>query len=260
MSNNAVTPVAAVNTPQPMRIIGHVPNGVAAITSLAERRNQGNSLSAVDLIDMAEVIREFLASSNNNAKPGKDTLFEAVRSLVAGPRKLSRRWDKTQLSLVLLRWAQDALSLSSPDLQQHLTVRILSNVKKTKQLKHKIYFCDEETKEIETFQIATPSPIVRQGTTSPAELSVSASASDSPLVATEQIVVSPGLDTSFLNDIEGLGGDFDVLAAIPSIYTPRVPEKNSPEFRSETSSNAVSEADTANPAGINGGNRSISKR
>ena len=118
-----------------MRVVGDMPNGIAAINSLSERREKGNALSAPELIDAAEAIRQFLASPNNNAKPGKDVLFEAVRSLVAGPRKLSRRWDKTQLSLVLLRWMQDAICFSNPDLQQHLTIKILSNAKKTKQLK-----------------------------------------------------------------------------------------------------------------------------
>ena len=76
MSSDPATPVAADQTPEPMRIIGHIPNGIAAITSLSEKRNKGNALSASELIDMAEVVREFLASSNNNSKPGKDTLFE----------------------------------------------------------------------------------------------------------------------------------------------------------------------------------------
>ena len=65
-----------------------IPNGV--INALTSKRAAGEPLSPTELRDIVTVIRTFLASTNNKGKPGKDVLFEAVRSLVTGPRKLSR--------------------------------------------------------------------------------------------------------------------------------------------------------------------------
>ena len=228
------------------------PNGIAAITALAGKRAAGEPLSPTELRDIATVIRSFLASANNKGKPGKDVLFEAVRSLVTGPRKLSRSWDKTQLSLVLLRWTQDALGLPEANMQQHLSIKVMSNKDKSKQLKHKVSLYDEDTEVTETFQIDSPQPIVPpQGVSTPSVASASASATASPATTTSNSVATPLADTSFLRDIEGLGEEFELLAAIPSVYTPRVltPAASGKSPSPAEKSNAGPEAKPPNPEG-----------
>ena len=192
------------------------------------------------LKNMIETVRAFLVCANNNVKPGKDTLFEAVTSLVKqGSRKLSRAWDKTQFSWVLLRWCQEALRLPNEHLQSELTIDILVSRKESKRLQHKLCLFDAESDSMETFQIESPSPILppqgfskrsRSSTSTSTGIASSAS-SASPALSAEGGTLGHS-DGSFLEEIAMLGEDFELLAAIPAIHTPRVkaPGKNPPQL------------------------------
>ena len=185
------------------------------------------------LKNMIETVRAFLVCANNNVKPGKDTLFEAVTSLVKqGSRKLSRAWDKTQFSWVLLRWCQEALRLPNEHLQSELTIDILASRKESKRLQHKLCLFDDESDSMETFQIDSPSPILPpQGIPKRSRSSTSTStgivSSASTTLSAEGGTIDHS-DGSFLEEIAMLGEDFELLEAIPAIHTPRVevPEKN----------------------------------
>ena len=139
----------------------------------------------------------------------------------------------------MLRWSQEALRLPREQYQTDLTIEVLANRKHTKQLTHKLWLLDDETKTLETFQIDSPSPVIPpQGIPKSSASSASGSASSvstpsagNPASSSDVSPIS-FTDDSFLQEIAELGGDFKLLAAIPAVHTPRVISalgKNSPQ-------------------------------
>ena len=223
-SNPPSTPIP----PTPDRL----PNGMASIVALAGRRSAGEPLNAHDIKDMISTLRSFLSSDNNRSGPTKTVLFEAVRSLVKrDSRKLSRGWDKTQLATVLLRWCLVALSLPSPDLQTDLTVVICADSRSSKELTHKLFLLDEDTNTRETFLIESPSPVqpARARISPPVESSIPATPA-SAASSQKSPNPSPATSESFLHELDQLNNNFELLAPIPVVHTPRVsPGKNFPQ-------------------------------
>ena len=112
------------SSPEPVNNV-NVPNGIAAIVALPSLHIAGKTIPRPAVKNMIVAITQFLSCANNNAKPGKDVLFLAVESLIKrDSRKLSRAWDKTQLTSVLLRWSQEALRLTNVHSQSDLTVEV----------------------------------------------------------------------------------------------------------------------------------------
>ena len=126
------------HTPNPT---GNPDEGTTAILHMENRRAAGEPFSRGELLDIVATTRAFLASANNKTGPGKKVLWQAVRSLLKeDSRALSKAWDKTQLSSVLLRWSQVALGLPSQDLQTQLTVRVLGDRKNPNSLRTRSIF------------------------------------------------------------------------------------------------------------------------
>ena len=142
-------------------------------------------------------------------------------------------------------------------MQEHLSIRVLSNDVKAKKLSHNVFLYDEETQATETFQIDSPSPILPpQGVPKRASSSASSSAATPSISSSNSPSSSSTLgsatlgDDSFLQEIAELGEDFELLAAIPAVHTPRVvaaPGKNSPQLARAVGNEAV--VDPAEPEG-----------
>ena len=123
---------------------------------------------------------------------------------------MSRQWYKTQLALVLFRWVREAFSLGPEHKQTDLTIVINATSESPSELGHEIFLKEEEITE--TFAIQSPSPSRPQRSR---EL-------ESPAASSARGLSREDLDSDFLAvEIDALAS-FDSLAAIPTLFTPRV--------------------------------------
>ena len=179
------------------------------------RNGRGATISTKNLKALVDVLRMYMESANTKTPPSKKLLREAALALMQEGAILSRQWDKTQLALVVLKWTLTALRLARPELQCSLFVQARVSSNNPKVLEHKCCMRDEQSEEVVSLSIASPSPIKT------AARSPSASAESSK--STDEFD-SPAFDNDSLQQIDAIAEQAD-LAAIPvHFYTPRVPE------------------------------------
>ena len=129
---------------------------------------------------------------------------------------LSKKWDKTQLALVIQKWALTALRLEKPGMQYSLFVQAHVSDDNPKVLSHKCCLKDELSEEVVTLSIASPSPLKPRIPVEP----------DTEIAVGQESEFGPeAFDPDFLAEIDVLAQQAD-LAAIPvHFYTPRVPSQ-----------------------------------
>ena len=113
--------------------------GIKCIKSLPAIREKGRDglVSREDLQALIDLLISYLQSPKKTAPPPKKLLHAAAHSLMQEGAVLSQRWDKTQLALVVQRWAVTALRLSDPSLQYGLFVQARVSDDNPKELAHK---------------------------------------------------------------------------------------------------------------------------
>ena len=185
--------------------------GLCIINAIPTKRLNGLPLPPAELTSLNSLLGTYLAAKNNKLRPNKDELFCAVQALLKrGSRNLSRQWDKTQLALALFRWVREAFSLGPEHKQTVLTIVINATSESPSELGHEIFLKEEEITE--TFAIQSPSPS-RPGRSGGLE---------SPAANPARGLSREDLDSDFLAvEIDALAS-FDSLAAIPTLFTPRV--------------------------------------
>ena len=165
------------------------------------------------------ILQQYLESAKTTTPPSKDLLRQAVLSLIQEGTALSHRWDKTQLALIVQKWALSALRLSPRHVQTKLFVQakmVVENRKKV--LSHKCFLKDEHSEEVVELSIASPSPVKAVIPVKKAR----ESREESDGEATETFELSNDFDEDFLKEIDELAQQAD-LAAIPvHFYTPGV--------------------------------------
>lgn len=105
------------------------------------------------------VLQRYLDSAKKSTPPSKNLMHEAAKSLMQDGAVLSQKWDKTQLALVIQRWALAALRLANPKLQHGLFVQARVSEDNPKVLSHKCCMKDELSEEVISLSIASPSPL-----------------------------------------------------------------------------------------------------
>ena len=195
-----------------------VVRGLQVIRDLPIARSGGLILGVRELDALVFAVRQYLASDNKATPPTKDFLRAAVLSLLQEGVSLSKRWDKTQLALIVQKWALSAIQLSPRHAQANLFVQTTLAVEKRKKvLLHKCWLKEEGSEEAIEFSIASPSPVKPR---KPAkDTSTSRETTDGH--ETDLYEMSD-LDEAFLKEIDELAQQAD-LAAIPvHFYTPGV--------------------------------------
>ena len=199
--------------------------GLSVINVIPSRRKEGKIITSEELSSLNALLGKYLASENNKLRPKKDELFNAVQALLKNEsRSLSRQWDKTQLALTLFRWVQEAFHLGPEHCQADLSIVINTTSDSPNQLGHDIYLKDEVAGETETFAIQSPSP------SRPARTAADYSGvygGPKGLSREDLDAISPSeFDASLLMEMDALANR-DSLAAIPTLFTPRVRGKGS---------------------------------
>ena len=182
---------------------------IKGLPGVRAKRRDG-VVSRADLTALIELLMSYLNSPKKNAPPSKKILHAAASSLLQAGVVLSQKWDKTQLALVVQKWAVTALRLSDPSLQHGLFVEALVSPSNPKALAHKCCLKDEASEEVVSLSIVSPSPVK------------AASTSPSPGESGSQEFGGEEFDNDFLAEIDAIAEQAD-LANIPvHFYTPRV--------------------------------------
>ena len=177
-------------------------------------RGAGVEMCKKGLRAVMHVLQRYLDSAKHSSPPSKKLLHEAAKSLMQEGAVLSQKWDKTQLALVIQRWALAALRLENPKLQYGLFVQARVSEDNPKVLSHKCCMQDELSEEVISLSIASPSPLKPRG---------SAATRSAEEADTESEFGLDDFDKDFLAEIDELAHSAD-LAAIPvHFYTPWVP-------------------------------------
>ena len=177
-------------------------------------RGAGVELCKKGLRAVMHVLQRYLDSAKKSTPPSKTLLHEAAKSLMQEGAVLSQKWDKTQLALVIQRWALAALRLENTKLQYGLFVQARVSEDNPKVLSHKCCMRDELSEEVVSLSIASPSPLKPKA---------SAAIRSVEEADTESEFGLDDFDKDFLAEIDELAHSAD-LAAIPvHFYTPWVP-------------------------------------
>jgi hypothetical protein len=195
-----------------------VVRGLQAIRDLPIARSGGLILGVRELDALVFAMNEYLTSDNKSTPPTKDLLRAAVLSLLQEGVALSAQWNKSQLALIVQKWALSAIQLSPRHAQANLFVQTTMAVEKRKKvLRHKCWLKDEGSEEVVEFSIASPSPVKARKPARDASISRETSEGNE----TDLYELSD-VDESFLKEIDALAQQAD-LAAIPvHFYTPGV--------------------------------------
>ena len=171
------------------------------------------------LRDLLRVVQAYLDAPTTKSPPKKCTLYNAVQSLLPPGKPLSHKWDKTQLSLVLKKWAISALRLSPFAAQPSLLVRVRASEHNAKEIAHSCYIPDSDDRVL-TFAMASPSPVKPTGHAGEGATGASPASPNSASEFSQETY-----DAAFLEEIDGLALDSAIDEhVIPTIfYTPRVP-------------------------------------
>ena len=192
--------------------------GMNFIRALPDVRSYGRKTdhSKKDLKAAVEVLQSYLDSAKTSTPPSKKLLHMAAKSLMQEGAVLSKKWDKTQLALVIQKWALTALRLEKPGMQYSLFVQAHVSDDNPKVLSHKCCLKDELSEEVVTLSIASPSPLKPRIPVEP----------DTEIAVGQESEFGPeAFDPDFLAEIDVLAQQAD-LAAIPvHFYTPRVPSQ-----------------------------------
>lgn len=117
---------------------------VQILVNLAARRQRSSVLSKNELqLIIADLMKNFINSSTLRTAPTKSQMLVAVSALLQTPGNVSSKWSKPQLAEVLMRWINEASSLSPPSLQSKLFVQMKSfkvrQAQKRRPLRRNIY-------------------------------------------------------------------------------------------------------------------------
>ena len=179
-------------------------------------RGAGVELCKKGLRAVMHVLQRYLDSAKKSTPPSKSLLHEAAKSLMQEGAILSQKWIKTELALVIQRWALAALRLENTKLQCGLFVQARVSEDNPKVLSHKCCMRDELSEEVVSLSIASPSPLKPKA---------SAAIRSVEEADTESEFGLDDFDKDFLAEIDELAHSAD-LAAIPvHFYTPRVPSQ-----------------------------------
>ena len=193
--------------------------GMNTIRALPETRKAKQVVSPKELDCLIMILQEFLASAKRTTPPTKSVLRRAVLSLMQQGTVLSRQWDKTQLALVVLKWAVSSLRLRPLEDQTHLFVEVRVSSEDPKVIAHKCCLRDEISQEVLAFSIASPSPSKKRAPRNPEAGGLAEGAEPPSATSFDD---SDEFDAEFLREIDELANHAD-LAAIPvNFYTPRV--------------------------------------
>ena len=131
-------------------------NPLQVLADLPAHRASDRIISPNKIAGILALIEQFEQSPNNKSPPGKELLFNAVKSLLhADSRALSLKWSKQQLASVLKSWLTHAMELTPPSSQRDLYVELLVDASCPKQLGHDL-FLEEEDGSVATFAIVSP--------------------------------------------------------------------------------------------------------
>ena len=201
--------------------------GMTCIRALPDAREQAISVPHSDLKGLIHVVHSYLQSAKKKTPPSKALLRKAVLALMQEGTVLSRQWDKTQLALIVLKWAHTALKLALPEEQPNLFVQVRVSDDNPKVLAHKCCLRDELSEEVVSFSIASPSPVKTTPLAAPSEEPLP----DGGMRSSAEFS-SPAFDNNFLQEIDDLAKQAD-LAAIPVLfYTPRVSNSQNSDDKS----------------------------
>ena len=193
--------------------------GNQALRDLPIARSGGLILGVRELDALIVAMQNYIDSPKNTTPPSKDLLRAGARSLMQEGTSLSKRWDKSQLALVVQKWALSALQIRPLHTQANLFVQATIGVENRKKvLLHKCCLKDEFSEEVVELSIASPSP-VKQGC--PAKERENSVESEDNVIQ-ENFDLTDEFDEEFLREIDDLAQQAD-LAAIPvHFYTPGV--------------------------------------
>ena len=207
-------------TPRPAETTAQkVVRGNQALRDLPIARSGGLILGVRELDALIIAMQNYLDSPKKNTPPSKDLLRAGALSLMQEGTHLSTRWDKSQLSLVVQKWALSALQLRPLHTQANLFVQAsIGEENRKKVLLHKCCLKDEFSDEIVELSIASPSP-VKQGVPARGRKNPEEGEDGN---ARENFDLTEEFDDEFLREIDELANQAD-LAAIPvHFYTPGV--------------------------------------
>ena len=135
MSNAPETPSRAETVPQ----VSDEDQAVQILVNLAARRQRSRVLSKNELRLIANLLQNFIDSATLRTAPTKSQMLVAVSALLQTPGNVSSKWSKPQLAEVLMRWTNEAMSLSPPSLQSKLFVELKSFKGKRKNVDCNLY-------------------------------------------------------------------------------------------------------------------------
>ena len=141
------------------------------LVNLAARRQRSSVLSKNELqLIIADLMKNFINSSTLRTAPTKSQMLVAVSALLQTPGNVSSKWSKPQLAEVLMRWINEASSLSPPSLQSKLFVQMKSFKGKRKNVDlSDAIFIEEDDGSVAEFSIS--SPAARRHISTPLNLS-----------------------------------------------------------------------------------------
>ena len=161
MSNEPETPSRAEAVPQ----VSEEAQAVQILVNLAARRQRSRVLSKSELRLIANLLQNFIDSATLRTAPTKSQMLVAVSALLQTPGNVSSKWSKPQLAEVLMRWTNEALSLSPPSLQSKLFVALKSFKGKRKNVDlSTAIFIEDDDGSVATFSISSPSSAQRIST------------------------------------------------------------------------------------------------
>ena len=134
-----------------------IADGVAALSELPLLRDDDKVASPGQLKAIIGVVGNYLDSSSTKTPPSKEELSEAVQSLLPKGEKLTRKWNKEQLTLVLTKWAVQAIRLQPSRAQKDLFVSVCVSDRDPKKMKHTCFLEDPGTGNVAAFALDSPS-------------------------------------------------------------------------------------------------------
>ena len=175
------------------------------VSNLVNARAKNVPLCATDISNFLRVIVDYGNAKSKRFPPTKEQFSRAVNAiLMAGDTKLSPQWNKSQLAACLTRWLNEALLIPF-NKQADLFAKVQSSKRDPKELEHSVFLVDEDSGNVSTFEILTPS-------TNPPT---------TPRASPSPSLTSKAGDEGFLAELDRLMNS-PSLAAIPVIPTPRV--------------------------------------
>ena len=126
-------------------------------TAFPDKRKTNEPIDPVELRKMEDLLKAYMRNPSKRALPSKKQLAAVTSSLFKeGARKLSPKWNKTQLGAAIMHWLEVAISLPErkDQMQTYLEVSIHKGAPNL--MDHQIT-SKEESGELSTMEISSPS-------------------------------------------------------------------------------------------------------